>query len=169
MNEKHGILKRGDRVVDLGASPGGWSKVARDIVGAQGSVIAVDLLDMPEGPPAGVQFVRGDAFDEAVLTEVVWLCGGKVDAVLSDMAPNTSGSAWVDHARIMELCHDAHLFARANLRGGGSFLCKIFRGEDEQELREALLEDFERVVVIKPKSSRKDSSEAFMLARNYRP
>ena len=166
INARHKLLTSGGHVVDLGSYPGGWAYIAREAVGAGGAVVAVDLQDMAV-PPCGVEFVCGDATDPEVMSNVLQRCGGRVDVVLSDMSPKTSGDAWLDHVRIMELCHAGRVFACDSLRPGGSFLCKIFRGEDDRELQQALLRDFSTVKTVKPKASRKKSPEAFMLATGF--
>ena len=167
IDAKHKLLRRGDHVVDLGSFPGGWAYVAREAVGPEGTVIAVDLQDMTD-TPRGVQFIHGDALDEDVQADVLGRCGGYVDVVLSDMSPKTTGDSWLDHVRIMELCHAGRIFSCESLRPGGNFMCKIFRGEDDRDLQQALLRNFDRVKTVKPKSSRKNSPEAFMLATGYK-
>ena len=166
IHDKHKILTRGANVIDLGANPGGWSKVARDAVGGSGVVVAIDLLPMQQ-PPSGVRVLHGSALDEGVQQAALQLCGGRVDVVLSDMAPNTCGNAWLDHVRSMELCEAARAFATSCLVPGGVFLCKYFRGEDDRELLDALGRHFARVKTVKPSSSRSESREAFVLALDF--
>ena len=166
IHAKHNILTRGANVIDLGANPGGWSKVARDAVGNSGVVVAVDLLPMKQ-PPGGVRVLQGSALDETVQQAALQLCGGRVDVVLSDMAPNTCGNAWLDHVRSMELCEAARAFATSCLVPGGVFLCKYFRGEDDRELLDALGHQFKSIKTVKPSSSRSESREAFVLALDF--
>ncbi|HEX7373725.1 MAG TPA: 23S rRNA (uridine(2552)-2'-O)-methyltransferase RlmE [Steroidobacteraceae bacterium] len=161
------LLRPGMTVVDLGAAPGGWSQyVARTLAG-QGRVIAMDILDMPG--IAGVEFLQGDFNDEAVLARLLELLGdGKVDLVLSDMAPNMMGISDVDHDRSMNLVELAVDFATRTLRPGGDFLAKVFQGRGFQPLVAQLRQQFESVKLRKPKASRARSAEVYVLARGFR-
>jgi 23S rRNA (uridine2552-2'-O)-methyltransferase len=161
------ILRPGMTVVDLGAAPGGWSQYVARTLGGKGRVIAMDILEMPG--IAGVEFLRGDFNDEAVLRRLLELLGGdKVDLVLSDMAPNMMGISDVDHDRSMNLVELAVDFATRTLRPGGDFLAKVFQGRGFQPLVAQLRQQFESVKLRKPKSSRARSAEVYVLARGYR-
>jgi len=155
------------RVVDLGAAPGGWSQVAVEKVGAGGQVIAVDLLEM--APLPGVTVIRGDFTETAVVREVERALGaGPVDLVLSDMSPNLSGVAAADQARSVHLCELAVEFGLAYLKPGGSLLVKAFQGEGFPAFLRRLRTSFERVASRKPDASRSRSSEMYLLARGPR-
>jgi 23S rRNA (uridine2552-2'-O)-methyltransferase len=165
---KDRLLRPGMVVVDLGAAPGGWSQVAAGRVGSGGRVLALDLLEMT--PVAGVEFIRGDFREDAVLRELTLRLGGRpVDLVISDMAPNISGIAVSDQSRAMHLAELALAFAAEHLKPGGNFLVKTFQGEGFAAFRKAMSETFERVVVRKPKSSRDRSSEVYLLGLGCQP
>ncbi|MBL8481518.1 MAG: 23S rRNA (uridine(2552)-2'-O)-methyltransferase RlmE [Rhodocyclaceae bacterium] len=158
------LLRSAMTVVDLGAAPGGWSQVAAKAVGAQGRVVAVDLLPMQA--IAGVEFIDGDFNSDAVLARVQESVGNRpVDLVMSDMAPNISGIAATDQARALHLCELALEFARTALKPGGDMLVKVFQGSGSDEFRRALAVQFATVVVRKPDSSRDRSPELYLLAR----
>ncbi len=154
-------------VVDLGAAPGGWSQLVRARLGDTGRVIALDILPM-QGM-AGVEVIEGDFTAEAALRELESrLEGGKVDLVLSDMAPNMSGVAVADQIRAMHLAELALAFARDWLKPGGSMLVKLFQGVGFDEYLRDLRADFERVTMRKPKASRARSREVYALAGGRR-
>ena len=160
------ILRPGMVVVDLGAAPGGWSKVAAEIAGANGRVIALDLLEMPE--IAGVEFIRGDFSENSVLADLERRLGGaQVDLVLSDMAPNMSGIRAVDQARSMALAELALGFSVEFCKPGAALLTKVFEGAGMPEFRLALKQSFARVQTRKPDASRARSREHYLLATNY--
>lgn len=170
IDDKHKILKRGARVVDLGAAPGGWSQVAAERVGAekgQGKVVAIDLLEIE--PISGVEFAQMDFNDDDdAPARLKQMLGGQADVVLSDMAANTIGHRQTDHLKIVALVEMAAEFAREVLAPGGSFLAKVLQGGTEGELLNALKRDFKTVKHIKPPASRKDSAELYVLATGFR-
>ena len=163
IDAKDRLFKPGIVVVDLGATPGGWSQVAAAKVGRGGKVIALDLLTMD--PLAGVDFIQGDFRDTAVLKQLQDLLQGKpVGLVISDMAPNISGVASADQARAMDLAELAMEFALEHLRPEGSFLVKVFQGAGFESFYRLMRSRFTRVVSRKPKASRDRSSEVYLLA-----
>ena len=165
--ERDHLLKPGMVVVDLGAAPGGWSQVAGRIVGSEGRVVGVDLLDML--PLPGVRFVQGDFGDEAVLAEVQRLLDGRpVDLVLSDMAPNISGVASVDQARSIGLAELALDFAINHLKPQGNFLVKVFQGSGFEQLVAELRRSFVQVMIRKPEASRSRSSEVYLVGKGLK-
>lgn len=167
IDAKDKLLRRGARVVDLGAAPGGWSQVAATKVKPGGTVIAVDLLEL--APIAGVMALRGDFREPAVRAAIVQALGGaQVDLVLSDMSPNISGIASADQARAAELAGAALEFCRAHLTPDGAFLLKMFQGEAFAEVHKALKAAFREVLVRKPAASRGESRETYLLARGLR-
>lgn len=167
IQERDRILKPGMTVVDLGAAPGGWSQYAAQVLAGKGRIVALDILPMDALP--GVEFIQGDFSSDEVLAGLrERLEGGKVDLVLSDIAPNMSGVGDVDQARVMHLAELALEFAREALRPGGSFLVKVFQGQGFQEYMRMLRADFEKVASRKPSASRNRSAELYLLARNYR-
>jgi 23S rRNA (uridine2552-2'-O)-methyltransferase len=162
------LLRPGMTVVDLGASPGGWSQVAAQMVGPQGRVIAVDILEMP--PVPGVEFIQGDFGKVEVLRLLEAALDGRlVDLVVSDMAPNMSGIGTVDQARTAHLVELALEFALKWLKPGGNLLVKTFQGADFLELRERMRRRFRQVLTRKPEASRSRSSEIYLLGRDLTP
>ena len=168
IDDKAHILKKGARVIDLGAAPGGWSQVAAKRVGAPrtGRVVAIDLLPME--PIAGVDFAVVDFLDAAAPDKLTAMLGGPADVVLSDMAANATGHARTDHLKIMALVEAAADFAREVLSPGGSFLAKVLQGGTEAALLAALKRDFATVKHVKPAASRSDSAELYLLATGFR-
>jgi 23S rRNA (uridine2552-2'-O)-methyltransferase len=168
IDAKAHFLKKGARVIDLGAAPGGWSQVAAKRVGApgQGRVIAIDIL--PMGPIAGVDFVHLDFLDHDVPQKLKTMLGGPADVLLSDMAANATGHARTDHLKIMTLVEMAAEFAREVLAPGGTFLAKVLQGGTEAALLAALKRDFTSVKHVKPAASRSDSAELYLLAMGFR-
>jgi len=165
--ERDRLLKPGMVVVDLGAAPGGWSQLMRNVMGDSGRVLALDILDMP--PIAGVEFVHGDFREAEALSRLEALLGDqKVDLVLSDMAPNMSGVEAVDQARAMYLVELARDFADAHLRSGGDLLLKMFQGVGSDAFVRDLRTRYGKVHVRKPKASRNRSSEVYLLATGKR-
>jgi 23S rRNA (uridine2552-2'-O)-methyltransferase len=162
IDAKDHLLKPGTVVVDLGATPGGWSQVAATKVGRNGKVIALDLL--PLDPLAGVDFILGDFREDAALKLLENMLQGKpVGLVISDMAPNICGVASADQARAMHLAELAMEFALEHLKPEGSFLVKVFQGEGFEDFLKLLRSRFARVVTRKPKASRDRSSEVYLL------
>ena len=169
IDDKHRLLKKDERVVDLGAAPGGWSLVAAERVGAQdgsGRVVAVDILAM--APVAGVEFIELDFLDPRAPSAIKAALGGPADVVLSDMAANATGHRKTDHLKIMALAEAASDFAREVLAPGGAFLCKVLQGGTEATLLAALKRDFASVKHVKPQASRSDSAELYLLATGFR-
>ena len=169
IDEKYRLLRPGQRIVDLGAAPGGWSQVAaaRTEAGEGGGrVIAVDLLDMD--PIAGVEFRTMDFHDADAPEALRAQLGGLADGVLSDMAANATGHRKTDHLKIMALAEAAALFAREVLTPGGTFVCKVLQGGTEGALLADLKRDFATVRHVKPAASRADSAELYVLAMGFR-
>jgi 23S rRNA (uridine2552-2'-O)-methyltransferase len=160
------LLRPGIRCVDLGAAPGGWSQYAARILAGTGCIVATDLLPMDAIP--GVEFVQGDFREHSILEEVLARSGaGKVDLVLSDMAPNMSGIDAVDQPRSMELAELALEFAERVLAPGGDILVKLFQGAGFDEVIRQARRRYGRVVMKKPKASRTRSTEIYLLARQF--
>lgn len=161
------LLRPGTTVVDLGAAPGGWSQYVARLFKGRGRVLALDILPMDALP--GVEFIHGDFTEETVLQALrEQLRGERPQLVMSDMAPNMTGIAEVDHARSMHLVDLAVDFAEENLPPGGDLLVKIFQGREFAPLVQRLRDRFESVKVRKPKASRSRSVELYLLARSYR-
>ena len=166
IQDKERVLKPGTLCVDLGSAPGSWSQLAARLVGATGRVIAIDLLEME--PIPGVEFVEGDFTAPETLQVLRNLVGSKpVDLVMSDMAPNMSGNRAIDQPRTLGLLDEALAFAREVLRPGGDLLLKAFQGEGIDALTRELKRDFRTVKTLKPKASRSESREIYLLARSF--
>lgn len=170
IDQRYNLLKSGQRVVDLGAAPGGWSQVAADKVKSidgKGQVVAIDYLGME--PIAGVDIVELDFTDETAEDLLKSkLRDGGADIVLSDMAAPTTGHTRTDHLRIMGLAEQAAAFAIDVLTPGGTFLCKVFQGGTEKDLLAMLKQRFQTVRHVKPPASRADSAELYVLATGFR-
>ena len=166
IDEKYKILKPGQKIVDLGAAPGGWSQIAAKVVGSKGRVVGIDLL--PIDPMTGVDFVQLDFLDPAAPDRLVDLLGGPADVVMSDMAANATGHKKTDHLRIIGLAEAAIYFAREILAPGGAFVAKVFQGGTENQLLADLKRDFAVVRHVKPAASRSDSAELYVMATGFR-
>ncbi|MBV6417300.1 MAG: Ribosomal RNA large subunit methyltransferase E [Steroidobacteraceae bacterium] len=167
IDRKEKLLAPGMVVLDLGAAPGAWSQYARRKVGRKGRVIASDILAME--PIDGVEFLQGDFRDEAVFGQLLALIPGRgVDVVLSDIAPNMSGTDAIDQPRSMYLCELALDMAGKVLKPGGAALIKTFQGAGFQELVAEARRRFGKVRFAKPAASRARSPELYLLASDYR-
>lgn len=170
IDEALGLIKPGHLVVDLGSAPGAWSQYVRRKLSPQGAavgaldgtILALDLLPME--PVEGVSFIQGDFREPEVAAQLeALLAGRKADAVVSDMAPNLSGIASADAARISHLVELAIEFAEGHLKPGGALVCKVFHGTGYSQLVKLFKEHFRVVKPLKPKASRSNSSETFLV------
>src|ERR1700726_1961970 len=169
IDDKYHFLKPGLTVVDLGAAPGGWSQIAAKRVGAasgKGKVVAIDLLEMPE--IVGVTFAQLDFLKDDAPEKLLALMGGGADVVLADMAANTTGHRKTDQLRILGLVESAAAFASDVLNPGGTFVAKVVQSGADATFMTQLKRDFATVKHVKPASSRKDSSERYVLAMGFR-
>lgn len=167
IDEKDHLLKPGMTVVDLGSTPGSWSQYAVRRIQPGGRLIGLDMLPMVG--IAGVEFIQGDFREDTVLEALLTtLAGRPVDLVLSDMAPNMTGIAVSDQARVMHLAELTLDFCRQQLKEGGNLVVKVFQGSGYAELRAAVAALFETVIVRKPAASRDRSAEVYLLARGKR-
>jgi 23S rRNA (uridine2552-2'-O)-methyltransferase len=164
MDDRFRLIHRGDRVIDLGCAPGGWLQVALER-GAE-RVVGVDLLAVDPTPPATI--FQGDFTDDDMPERLIEALGGAPDLILSDMAPNTIGHRRTDHLRIVALIEAAADFAMTTLAPGGAFLTKAFQGGETASINARLKSAFSEVRHVKPKASRADSSELYLLARGRR-
>ncbi|WP_315040702.1 23S rRNA (uridine(2552)-2'-O)-methyltransferase RlmE [Faucicola mancuniensis] len=163
INDKLQLIKKGMTVVDLGSAPGSWSQVAGKLVGDNGKLIASDIL--PMDTLENVTFIQGDFREQEVFDKIMdEVDGKKVDVVLSDMAPNTSGFTAVDQPRMIYLCELAMDFASQVLDEGGTLIIKVFQGEGSDELRKQMQQTFRKVRSIKPAASRARSKEMYWVA-----
>lgn len=166
LDEKYKLLKPNQRIVDLGAAPGGWSQVAVNVIGARGKVIGIDLL--PITPMAGAEFIQMDFLLPEAPDKLKAMLKGQADLVLSDMAHSTTGHAGTDHIRVMALAELAAQFAMEVLAEDGAFVCKFFQGGAEKFLLDQLKKHFAKVRHAKPAASRKESSENYLVAQGFR-
>ena len=167
IQNKFKIIKKNDVVVDLGAAPGGWSQVAKQLVGEKGNVIGVDTS--PIKPIHGVTFLQGDLTKDSTIQNLQKTIDvDKVDVVLSDMSPDISGNYSVDHARSIYLCEQALKIANILLKTEGNFVCKVFAGEDLQDFINKAKQKFKTVKQFSPSATRKSSSEIYIIARSIR-
>ena len=164
IDDKLRLLKPGARVIDLGLAPGGWTQVAIERGVTQ--IVGVDLLPVDPLPPAAI--VQMDFTDPACGPLLIELLGGAPDVVLSDMAPNTVGHRKTDHLRIMGLIEAAVDFAVTVLKPGGSFIAKAFQGGETSVVIATLKKHFTEVKNLKPKASRADSSETYLVATGFK-
>ena len=166
IDQKERFLRPDMVCVDVGSAPGSWSQYVTKKLKGRAKIIAVDLLPMDALPD--VEFIQGDFQDEAILEQMLLAIGDEgVDLVMSDIAPNTTGTRVVDQPRSMYLVELALDLARRVLKPGGSFVCKVFQGAGIDEFVNDTRNSFKRVRVMKPKASRAGSREVYLVARNY--
>jgi len=168
LDAKFQLLKPGLRVLDLGAAPGSWSLFAAQKVGPAGRVLALDIQATEQEFPDNVRFLVHDAFEDSPELLAVMEPLLPFDLVMSDMAPRTTGVKFTDQARSLELCERARDVALKRLKPGGDFVAKIFEGPDAKGFQESLKPWFEKVRGFKPKSSRSESKETFILGLGFR-
>lgn len=163
MQRRFSVLRKGDRVLDLGCAPGSWLLYAAEVTGASGRVVGLDLSPVTIALPAHVAVRTADVFEAAQRPAEFF--ENTFDVVLSDMAPSTTGSRGVDAARSFNLCEAALGVARRVLTPGGTFVCKIFQGEDFKQFIDAVRAGFSECRIFKPQSSRKASSEIYLIGK----
>jgi len=167
-NKDLNFIRNGDTVIDLGAAPGGWMQAAREIVGDTGLVIGVDLSPIRCFSEQNVRSLRGDIKDPQTVSELREISGGKANVVLSDVSPNVSGIWEVDHARQLDLAQASLQIARDFLESGGAFFCKVFQGDLLDDFLKELRMSFRVVKIVKPKASKSQSSEIYVLGLSPR-
>lgn len=166
LDDKFHFLKSGARVLDLGAAPGGWSQVAAKRAGAKGIVVAADILEI--APLPGVTVLKADLSEPDSLKKLQDALGGPADVVLSDMAASTTGHRATDHLRTIALLEAALEVAAAVLKPGGTFIGKVFHGGATGELLARIKKMFRDVKHVKPRASRAESVELYLVALSYR-
>ncbi len=164
INQRFYLIKRGYTVLDLGASPGGWSQVAKKLVGEEGRVLGVDLNPLRI---RGVEFIRGDIFSEDTLRKIQERIE-YVDVLLSDMAPKISGVSSLDHARSIELAERAFYIAQHVLRDRGHMVVKVFQGDMLGSYLKTLRKNFDLVKVHKPQASTPSSAETYVVCKRFK-
>ena len=167
--KKHQFIKAGDRILDLGCHPGSWSLYAAQIAGSKGAVVGVDLQKSSVAPAAGsarIEFICADIFANDVKTQLADKFPFQV--VVSDLAPKTTGHKFSDHLKSVELSRQALTIATQLLCRGGHFYCKVFQGEDFPAFVNEVRQVFKKTKIVKPKSSRVESREVFVLGLEFK-
>ena len=161
IQKKYGLIKKGNKILDLGCAPGSWLLYAANLTGNAGQVIGIDLVPVRVHVPSHVKIFTGDilSMNDGFLSSL----GQDIDVVMSDMAPSTTGNRLVDSTRSFNLCQMALTIAKSNLKPGGSFVCKIFQGEDSKQFSDSVKAVFNRHKIFKPQSSRKVSKEIYII------
>lgn len=169
IHERFTVVRKGEAVADLGAAPGGWSQMLVELVGPQGLVVGVDLQRIK--PIPGARFIQGDFTRKETQDRLSAILAeskrDRVDAVVSDMAPDMSGNYELDQVRSVQLAEIALAFADKHLRQGGAFVCKVFEGADFPPFRDTVKARFKRVHQYHPAASRKSSSEVYLIGKHY--
>ena len=167
IQEKDQLIKPGMNIIDLGAAPGGWSQLARQLLGKNDKLIALDILTMES--LEGVHFIQGDFCDEAVLQQLyAYLDNAPINLVMSDMAPNMSGNKGIDQPRAIYLAELALDTAKTVLDKNGSFLVKLFHGVGFEDYHKEVKQVFAKVLIRKPKASRPRSNGVYILAKGFK-
>lgn len=164
INERYNIISRGDAVIDLGAAPGGWLQVAKEIVGPKGTVVGVDIKRVE--PIEGVILLRGDAARQEILENILSLVK-KADVVISDMSPNITGHYSMDHAKSVDLAEKALDIAKKVLKENGNLIVKVFQGDLFENYFKEVKNNFKFAKAHSPKASRKQSSEIYVIGKGF--
>jgi len=167
VTKRYRFIKRGDRVLDLGAAPGGWLQAARKVVGAEGYVLGVDKDPIEDLPYQNVTAFVTDVTQSDVIERIQSVSGLAFDVVVSDLSPNISGVWEVDHARQMELARTALRIARVILKPAGNLLVKIFQGSELKEFQLEMKSSFSTLRIVKPPASRPESAELYFLGLGF--
>jgi 23S rRNA (uridine2552-2'-O)-methyltransferase len=168
LQTRFSIFRRGDRVIDLGAAPGGWLQVAAEFVKREGRIVGIDLLPIEPLPFPQLQILQGDILDPSTPQSLLSILGSRANVILSDMAPNISGVRITDCARSFDLAMMALQFARNAIEVGGNFIVKIFPGDDFDLFLSECKRSFRKVRTTKPEATRKTSSELYVICLNFR-
>lgn len=166
INAKYKLIKNGDKVLDLGAAPGGWTQVAREVVGSNGLVVAVDLQEIKSFENENIIILQGD-FTEAKTLERIKDISQSYDVIISDASPKISGVWDIDHFRSIELCENVLKIAKEVLKPGGNLVVKVFQGSEIDNFIKKVRRSFKYVKVTKPKASRKKSSEVYVIGKGF--
>ncbi|MEK6919482.1 MAG: RlmE family RNA methyltransferase [Thermoproteota archaeon] len=168
-NRSYGLIRPGDKVLDLGSHPGGWLQIAREIVGPEGLVVGVDIKDVGPLPYVNVKVLKTDIYADDIVGKILAETKGPVDTVISDLAPSIIGSWDVDHARQVDLARVAFRISKEILRHDGNVLIKLFQGPELKEYQDEAALLFQRSRLLKPKASRPESSEVYFLGLGFKP
>ena len=166
IQEKYKLIRPGQRIVDFGCHPGSWLRFCSQTVGPEGLVLGVDLKNPTIPPESNISFLKADLL--AVPGEQIKDWAGDADLVLSDLSPNTSGIKWLDHQRSLDLNQRALELGFLILKKGGAVVLKIFEGEGTKDFIKRMKERFDQVQMHKPKSSRRESPEIYLIGRGFK-
>src|SRR5437773_10987644 len=164
----YGLIKPGEKVVDLGAQPGGWLQVAREVVGPEGLVLGIDIKQIAPLPAGNIRLLEVDVYAEGIADRIIAELNGPADTVLSDLAPTIIGAWDVDHARQVDLARAALRIVQEVLKQGGNAFIKLFRGPELRRFQDEADEFFEKSRLLKPKASRPEASEVYYLGLNFK-
>ncbi len=167
INAKYKLIRRGNKVLDLGAAPGGWTQVAREIVNSNGLVVAIDLQKIKRFEHENVITLQGD-FTEKETIEKIKGITQSFDVIISDASPSISGVWDIDHFRSIELCRRVLEIAKEVLKPGGNLLVKVFQGSEINNFVNEVRKNFKYVKITKPKASRKKSAEIYVVAKGFK-
>lgn len=162
------LIRKGERVLDLGAQPGGWLQVAREVVGPEGVVLGIDIKEIKPLEATNVKLLKLDVYSDDIVDRIITELGGPANAVLSDLAPSIIGAWDVDHARQVDLARRAVMIAERVLDHGGNVLIKLFHGPELKKMEDDASLSFERSRLLKPKASRPESSELYFLGLSFK-
>ncbi|PIR25304.1 MAG: RlmE family RNA methyltransferase [Deltaproteobacteria bacterium CG_4_10_14_0_2_um_filter_43_8] len=168
LQERFQFLRKGDKVIDLGCAPGGWLQELAQIVGPQGKVVGIDILPVEISFPKYVEIFLASIEDEATPALLEEHLGGKAKAIVSDMAPNTTGVAFADAYKSYELCLMGFELCAELLQEGGTYICKMFPGAESQGFRKTLQAAFQKVSTVTPPATRKTSSEFYLVCQGFK-
>jgi len=163
IDDKHRLLKQGARVLDLGAWPGGWLQVASERVGPRGKIVGIDLVEITEISLSNVTAITGDVRDGENIAKAKEIAGGRFDLVLSDMSPKLSGIREVDQAGTVGCAELALFVAQRALRKGGSFVAKVFKGNDTEQFVKTMRPIFNKIARMELNATRKTSNEFYVI------
>lgn len=167
LHQQHRLFKKGSRILELGAAPGGWMQIIARLVGPHGLVIGIDLLPITDLDQTPCHTIQADILDSGLKEKVATITSQKFDGVISDIAPNLSGIKMADQQRSQELTSQALELAATFLKPGGFFLCKVFQQEGLKAFQREVGRRFKKVIITKPEASRKSSAELYLVARGY--
>jgi 23S rRNA (uridine2552-2'-O)-methyltransferase len=162
------LIRKGQRVLDLGAQPGGWLQVAREVVGPEGIILGIDIKEIKPLDASNVKLLNLDVYNDHIVNRIIEELGGPADVVLSDLAPSIIGAWDVDHARQVDLARRAVMIAERVLDRGGNVLIKLFHGPELKKIQDDASLFFERSRLLKPKASRPESSEIYFLGLGFK-
>ena len=168
LNKKYKIIKKGNKILDLGAAPGGWSQVAIEKVESDGTVVGVDLRKIKPFTEENYYFLKGDFTDENIQSEIIKRLDRKANVIISDASPSLSGIKDVDHLRSIDLAESVIKLSDMVLERNGNLIIKVFQGEEFKNLVDKLRNEFKVLKTTKPSSSRKKSSEMYVIGLKYR-